>query len=101
MSFLLNPVAAAPYPLTSIGSGQLLCPVSATGFTSPPSGATYAYISAITATVSYTTDGQTTPTSTKGFQLAVGANPVLLTGNQITNFKAISTTGSVYAEFFY
>ena len=40
---------------------------------SVPAGATVANIAASTAVVRYTTDGTTTPTSTIGMQIAIGA----------------------------
>ena len=90
----------SPYLWTPVGPGQydLAC-VAATGLT-VPEGATMATISAAGASVSYTTDGATTPTSAVGMKIAAGAN-VTLTGTAIlANFQAISATGTISAEFF-
>jgi hypothetical protein len=71
---------------------------TATGLT-PPVGATIAWVQARTASVSYTLDGTTTPTSSVGNTLAAGGQLVLYGASAIKNFSAISATGTLDVNY--
>ena len=97
---IIGEVAIVQYPFTPLSPGQhnLAC-TSATGLT-VPAGAIYAVIQAAGATVKYTTDGTTTPTSSVGMTLAAGATLTLSGAAAIANFKAISASGTLDIEYF-
>ena len=93
-------VTVAPYSYTPLTPGQHnLAPTSATALT-VPTGATMAAIVASTATVRYTTDGTTTPTSTIGMPLAAGAAVNITGATALANFKAFSSSGTLDVEYF-
>jgi hypothetical protein len=97
---LVPGVIPLPTPYTPLPPGQYgVAPTSASGLT-VPSGARYATICAETATVRYTTDGQTTPTLTKGMPLAAGSCVALSGPKTLTNFLAFSSSGALDAEYF-
>lgn len=75
--------------------------VNSAVFLTPPAGATYAVITC-SATTAYTLDGTTTPTSSVGQQLAVGAQLNLYGSSVITNAQLIATggTGTCTAYYF-
>ena len=90
---------AVPYTYQPGGAGQQISPTSATGLT-VPSGTVYATICATTATVRYTTDGVTTPTSSRGPFLTAGTCINLSGASLLANFKAISASGVLDVEYF-
>lgn len=93
-------VTGAPYFYTPLSPGQHgLAPTSATGLTIP-SGSTYATVCASTATVRYTTDGTTVPTSSVGQPLASGSCVALSGKTVLTNFSAFSSSGTLDVEYF-
>jgi hypothetical protein len=96
----VTPVQTIPFPYTPLAPGQYgVTPTSATALTLP-TGARVAVICASTASVRYTTDGSTTPTSSVGVQIPA-STCIELTGSAVlANFKAISATGSLDVEFF-
>lgn len=90
---------AGPYPTPMAGTAQHnLAITSSTGLT-VPQGAVYATVQAATATVKYTTDG-TTPTSSVGMTLAVGAGLGIPGQTLMTSIRFISATGTLDVEFF-
>lgn len=99
-AFLTNPVTPLVYPYTPLTPGQHnLAPVSSTGLTIPV-GAAYATVCASTATVKYTTDGTTTPTSSVGQPLTAGTCVALNGAIVLANFRAISASGTLDIEYF-
>jgi hypothetical protein len=93
-------VVPLPYGYTPLSPGQHnLAPTTATAL-SVPSGARFATVCASIATVRYTTDGTTTPTTAIGQPLLAGAC-VSLTGPAVlANFRAISSAGTLDVEYF-
>jgi len=95
-----NLVTASPYPYVPLSPGQHnLAVASATALT-VPALATYAAVCASTATVRYTTDGTTTPTSTVGMPLSAGTCIGLSGPLVLANFQAFSTSGTLDVEYF-
>lgn len=93
-------VTVAPYNYTPLSPGQHnIALTSATALTIP-AGATYAIVQAKTATVEYTTDGTTTPTSSIGMALPAGASVALSGPLVLAAFKAISATGTLDVEYY-
>ncbi len=89
-----------PFPYLPLSPGQHnVAPTSATGLTIP-AGARVANVCASTATVKYTTDGSTTPTTSVGQPLAAGACVSLSGPKMLANFQAISATGTLDVEYF-
>jgi hypothetical protein len=80
-AFNLNPVSPLPYQYTPLTPGQH-------------------NVAPTTATVKYTTDGTTTPTSTVGQSLPAGACVSLSGPLVIANFSAFSSTGTLDIEYF-
>lgn len=66
-----------------------------------PTGASVAWVQAVTNNVRYTLDGSTTPTSSVGQVLYAGHAPTVLHGEQISNFKGIETASSATLEVHY
>lgn len=97
---LVPGVIPLPTPYAPLSPGQYgLAPTSETALT-VPLGARYATVCAETATVRYTTDGQTAPSSSVGMPLAAGAC-VSLSGTQaLANFRALSASGKLDVEYF-
>lgn len=108
-----TPTVVAPYSYTPLCPGSHgVSLATAAGLTLPtgiPSGgscvtqtvvATYATACASTATVKYTIDGATTPTSSVGTSLAVGTCLVLSGPTVLASFKAFSATGTLDVEYF-
>jgi hypothetical protein len=92
--------ATIPYDYWPLGPGQHnLAPTSATALTIP-NGARFMRVCASTATVRYTTDGMTTPTSSIGEPLFAGSCLELSGVRVPTNFRALSATGTLDVEFF-
>lgn len=94
--------AGTPYHMLPAGAGvhgQAL--TSVFSFTLP-AGTHFATIQASVATVKYTTDGVTTPSSTVGMLLPVGGAPLILAGRALKNFQAIQVSSGALldAEFF-
>jgi hypothetical protein len=90
---------AGPYPTPLAGTAQHnLAITSSTGLT-VPSGAVYATVQALTATVKYTTDG-TTPTSSVGMTLAAGNSLGVPGQTLMTGIRFISATGTLDIEYF-
>jgi hypothetical protein len=94
-------VTVVPYAFTPLSPGQHNVAITSSTGTglSPPTGATYAVIQAKVATVSYTLDGTTVPTSAKGSTLAVGSSLALSGAAEIAAFLAISATGTLDVEY--
>ncbi len=93
-------VIPLPYAYLPLPPGQHnIAPTSATGL-AVPNGARYATVCASTGSVKYTTDGSTTPTASVGMPLAAGACVTLSGAAALANFKAISATGTLDAEYF-
>lgn len=93
-------VVPLPYTYIPMPPGQHnLSPVSSTALT-VPSGAIYATVCASGGVVKYTTDGTTIPTSSVGQPLAAGACVGLSGGAVLSNFRAISATGTLDVEYF-
>ena len=89
-----------PTPYAPLSPGQHnLAPTSATALT-VPSGARYAAVCASGATVRYTTDGTTTPTSSIGMPLASGACVALSGPQTLANFRTFSSSGTLDVEYF-
>lgn len=98
--FLTNPVTPITYPYLPLSPGQHnVAPTSATKLT-VPIGAAYATVCATTATVKYTTDGTTAPTSGVGMPLLAGSCMSLAGSLVLANFNAISSTGTLDVEYF-
>jgi hypothetical protein len=93
-------VMAIPYTQWPLAPGQhSLTPTSPTALTIP-TGSRYANVCASSANVRYTTDGTTTPAANVGQPLTAGTR-IWLTGPQVlTNFLAISATGTLDVEYF-
>jgi hypothetical protein len=93
-------VASIPYDYWPVSPGQHnLAPTSSTALTIP-NGARYMQVCASTATVRYTTDGLTTPTSSIGQPLVAGSCVVLSGVRVVTNFRAASASGTLDIEYF-
>ena len=91
--------APAPYAFTPLSPGQHNVAItSSTGLTIP-SGSKFANVCAKTASLNYTIDGTTTPTTGLGTTLAIGACVWLQGSAALANFRAISATGTYDAEF--
>lgn len=99
-AFMTNPVTPLVYPYTPLSPGQHnLAPTTSTALTIPI-GAAYATVCASTATVKYTTDGTTTPTSSVGQPLTAGTCVALNGAIVLAKFKAISASGTLDIEYF-
>jgi hypothetical protein len=97
---IISAVAPIPFPYIPLSPGQHnLAPTSAAGLTIP-TGARYATICASTATVRYTTDGTTLPTSSVGMPLSGGACMNLSGAIVLANFRAFATSGTLDVEYF-
>jgi hypothetical protein len=97
---LVPGVIPLPTPYAPLSPGQYgLAPTSATALT-VPSGARYATVCAETATVRYTTDGRTAPSSGVGMPLAAGACVTLSGPQALANFLAFSASGKLDVEYF-
>ncbi len=93
-------VVPLPYTYTPLVPGQHnIAPTSSMALTLP-TGARYATVCASSATVKYTTDGATTPTSSVGQPLAAGSCVSLSGATVLANFRAISATGTLDVEYF-
>ena len=93
-------VATIPFAYIPLSPGQHnVAPVSATALTIP-NGARYATLCASSATLRYTTDGTTTPTSTLGMPLAAGSCVALSGAAVLANFKAFSYSATFDVEYF-
>ena len=89
-----------PYAYTPLSPGQHnLAPTSATGLT-VPAGARYATICASTSAVKYTTDGVTAPSASVGQPLPAGSCVALSGPMVLSNFRAISGSGTLDVEYF-
>jgi hypothetical protein len=95
-----NLTTNSPYPFVPLPPGQYgLAPTSSTALTIPALS-TYATICAETATVRYTTDGATTPTSSIGIPILTGVCVGISGPLPLKNFRAFSATGTLDIEFF-
>lgn len=94
------PVLPGPYQYTPVAGAQYNLAITSSTALTVPGTATYAVVCAKTAAVNYTTDGATTPTSTVGIPLAALACVPLSGAAVLTNFRAISATGTLTAEYF-
>ena len=93
-------VAPIPFPYFPVPPGQYnLAPRAATSL-SVPAGARLATLCASSATVRYTTDGVTLPTSTVGMPLVAGACLTLSGPAVLATFRAISAAGILDVEYF-
>jgi hypothetical protein len=93
-------VYALPFGYVPLPPGQHnIAPTSSTALAIPNS-ARYASICASGATVRYTTDGITAPTSAIGQPLAAGSCVALSGAAVLSNFRAISATGTLDVEYF-
>jgi hypothetical protein len=93
-------VVPLPYAYTPMPPGQHnITPTSSTALTIPP-GAVYATVCASGALVKYTTDGTTVPTASLGQPLVAGACVGLSGATVLSNFRAVSTTGTLDVEYF-
>ena len=93
-------VAPLPFPYAPLSPGQYDLAVTSVTALTAPTGARYAVVCAETATVRYTTDGATTPTSSVGMPLAANSCVSLSGATVLANFRALSSTGTLDAEFF-
>ena len=97
---IVQGVFPLPFGYVPLGPGQYgLTPTSATALTIP-TGARYAVICAESATVRYTTDGATTPTSSVGIPLASGTCVGMSGATVLANFRALSSSGTLDIEYF-
>lgn len=94
------PVLPAPYQYTPIAGAQYNLAITSSTALTVPGTATYATVCAKTAALNYTTDGATTPTSTVGTPLQALACVGISGAAVLTNFRAISATGTLTVEFF-
>jgi hypothetical protein len=88
------------YQYTAVPSNQYGLTIASATLLTVPATATYGAICAETATVRYTTDGATTPTSTVGMPLAAGACVAMRGHAVLVNFKAIGAGATIDAEYF-
>jgi len=94
-----SPVAPnSPYLATPLGYQQLPVSTPAVGLT-VPTGATFCYITVVTADVMYRDDG-TDPTATVGMPIALGTQNFLYAGN-LAAIRFISTTGTAVLNVLY
>jgi len=95
-------VMPEPFPYTPRPPGQYGLALSTAQGLTAPAGARYAVICADGQALRYTTDGQTTPTASKGIYLANGLCVALVGQQTIANIRAITTTsgGTLDAEYF-
>lgn len=92
--------SGVPYALTPVGGNQYNVTVSGSTALTVPVGARYAIVCALTAAISYTTDGTTTPSATVGNQIQLNTC-IALQGIAILNkFHALSATGKLQVEYF-
>ena len=91
-----------PFPYTPMAPGQYSLAIASSTALTPPTGARYAAVCADGHDLRYTTDGATTPTTSKGVYLANGTCVALVGSATITSFRAITTTsgGTLDAEYF-
>lgn len=94
------PVLPGPYQYTPVAGAQYNLAITSSTALTVPGTATYATVCAKTAAVNYTTDGATTPTSTVGTPLQALACVGISGAAVLTNFRAISATGTLTVEFF-
>ena len=92
-------VMPRPFDFTPLSPGQHNVAITSATPLTAPTGARYATVCAKTASLEYTTDG-TTPTASLGMALAAGACVALSGPAVLANFRAISATGTLDAEFF-
>jgi len=93
-------VAPIPRPYNPLGPGQYGTSASSAVSLTPPVGATYAVVCAVSASINYTTDGQTTPTASVGMPLPQNICVSLYGPRVIANFLAIGSGAKISAEFF-
>ena len=91
---------AGPYGYTPLSPGQHNFTITSSTALTIPAGATYATLCASTATIKYTTDGTTTPTSSVGQPLAAGSCVGLQGATVLSNLRLISATGTPDVEYF-
>lgn len=94
------PLPVTSGPANSVTGAQYNLAITSSTALTVPGSATYAVVSVKVASVNYTTDGATTPTSTVGNTLQVGQYLALPSNAIATNFRAISATGTLTIEYF-
>ncbi|MBV8614422.1 MAG: hypothetical protein JOY66_11730 [Acetobacteraceae bacterium] len=95
----IEAVMPRPFDFTPLPPGQHNVAITSATPLMVPTGARYATICAKGSALEYTTDG-TTPTASLGMALAAGACVALSGPAVLANFRAISATGTLDAEFF-
>ena len=95
-----SPWYVSPSGYISVSPGQYILSLTPAKVLTIPTGATYAVVQAAVSSITYTTDGITTPTSTVGIILAAGASLPLSGANVLANFKAYSASGTISVEYF-
>ncbi len=89
-----------PYAYTPLSPGQHNFTITSSTALTIPTGATYATLCASVATIKYTTDGTTTPTSSVGMPLANGSCVGFSGATVLSNLRLISATGTADVEYF-
>lgn len=91
---------SGPFTTPSGAEQHNVAITSATALPTVPPGTLYATVCAKTAAVNYTLDGLTTPTSSVGFTLALGACVGLAGPALIANSLWISATGTLDVGYY-
>ena len=94
-----NPWTACPYPFVPLSPSQNgIGTTPAVGLTIP-TNANYALVCAETATVRWTWDGTTTPTSSVGIPIAAGQCTPFSGPKILANLKFFSSSGTIDVEY--
>jgi hypothetical protein len=94
-----NPWTACPYPFVPLGPSQNgVTPTVATKL-AIPNGANYANVCAETATVRWTWDGTTTPTSSVGSPISAGTCAPFSGPQILANLQFFSSSGTIDVEY--
>lgn len=94
-------VSSTPYAYTPLGPMQAGLAITISTPLTIPATATYAVVCASGANVNYTTDGQTTPTSSVGMPLVSGQCVSLVGPLVLSGFRAIQQTATAVLNVSY
>lgn len=97
----INPWTACPYPFVPLGPSQNGVTLSTAGGTplTIPTNANYALVCVETATVRWTWDGTTAPTSSVGSPIAAGQCSPFSGPKILANLKFFSSSGTIDVEY--
>lgn len=97
----IQEVSPAQYPFTPLPPRQSNVSIASATSLTAPSGATYAVVQVKVANALYTMDGSTSPTTSIGFPLSVGASLAVSGAAAIAAFKIIGSTSGATMDVEY